>query len=77
MNEMAKKSLFNQANQSNQPNFINFNDFNDTDGRNRFEVIGICYVPIQKWGQIYDEDTAYSVGTIFPELNKPFLGGGR
>ena len=40
-------------------------------------VIGICYVPMQKWEQIYDEDTAFSVGTIFPSLNLPFLGGGK
>jgi hypothetical protein len=41
------------------------------------KLIGICFVPIQEWEQIYDEDTAFSAGTIFPSLNKPFLGGGR
>jgi len=50
--------------------------FDNTDN-NRFEVIGICYVPIQQWEQIYDEDTAFAAGTLFPELNLPFLGGGR
>ena|GEM_PF-2577573 len=39
--------------------------------------LGICYVPMQTWEQVYDEDTAFSAGTIFPCLNKPFLGGGR
>jgi len=39
--------------------------------------LGICSVPMQEWEQIYDEDTAFSAGTIFPCLNKPFLGGGR
>ena len=29
------------------------------------------------WEQPYDIDTAFSVGTLFPCLNKPFLGGGR
>ena len=41
------------------------------------KFIAMCYVPMQEWEQIYDEDTAYSTGTIFPSLNKPFLGGGR
>lgn len=40
-------------------------------------MIGICYVPMQVWETPYDDDTAYHVGTIFPCLNKPFLGGGR
>ena len=39
--------------------------------------LGICSVPMQEWEQVYDEDTAFSAGTIFPCLNKPFLGGGR
>ena len=39
--------------------------------------LAICYVPVQEWEQIYDEDTAFSTGTIFPALNKPFLGGGK
>ena len=41
------------------------------------KLVGMCYVPMQEWEQIYDEDTAFSVGTIFPCLNKPFLGGGK
>ena len=41
------------------------------------KLIAMCFVPMQEWEQIYDEDTAYSTGTIFPSLNKPFLGGGR
>ena len=66
INETAKHSLMNQA------------DINDMhDNKNRWEIIGICYVPMQKWEQIYDEDTAYSAGTIFPALNLPFLGGGK
>ena len=41
------------------------------------KFIAMCFVPMQEWEQIYDEDTAYSTGTIFPSLNKPFLGAGR
>jgi len=39
--------------------------------------LGICSVPIQEWEQLYDEDTAFSAGTVFPCLDKPFLGGGK
>lgn len=41
------------------------------------QLLAICFVPMQEWEQIYDEDTAFSTGTVFPSLNKPFLGGGR
>lgn len=36
--------------------------------------LAMAYVPWQRWGQTYELDKALQVGTIFPELNKPFLG---
>lgn len=37
--------------------------------------IGMAYVPWQKFEEMYqDLEKAYCVGTIFPELNKPFTG---
>jgi len=36
--------------------------------------VGMCYVPWQQWNQIYDLEKGFHCGTIFPELNKPFLG---
>jgi hypothetical protein len=36
--------------------------------------VGMCYVPWQQWNQIYDLEKGFLCGTIFPELNKPFLG---
>jgi len=75
MNEMAKRSLVNPIYPN---NLFNSNDKTfKPDTGNDCGVIGICYVPMQQWEQIYDEDTAYSVGTIFPSLNLPFLGGGK
>ena len=72
INQLAKQSLINPI------NLINPNDKTyRTDDKNDCGVIGICYVPMQKWEQIYDEDTAFYVGTIFPALNLPFLGGGK
>ena len=44
---------------------------------NKIRSLAICYVPIQEWEQVYDEDTAFSAGTLFPALNKPFFGGGK
>lgn len=37
--------------------------------------IGMCYVPWQVWGNIYDPAKALSRGTMFADLDKPFLGG--
>ena len=36
--------------------------------------IGMAYVPYQFWEKPYDEPTALSRGTIFPALDKPFIG---
>lgn len=36
--------------------------------------IAMAYVPWQKWRDIYDPRVGYRQGTIFKELDKPFLG---
>lgn len=36
--------------------------------------IAMCYVPIQKWRDLYSADVGLERGTIFSELDKPFLG---
>ncbi len=37
--------------------------------------IAMAYVPWQEFGKIYEDlEKAYSYGTIFQELNKPFVG---
>ncbi|MDL2301934.1 spore coat associated protein CotJA [Lachnospiraceae bacterium OttesenSCG-928-D06] len=37
--------------------------------------IAMAYVPWQNFTKIYDNlEKAYKIGTIFPELNKPFTG---
>ena len=43
----------------------------------RFEknVVAMAYVPWQNFDKLYDDlEKAYRIGTIFPELNKPFTG---
>ncbi len=34
------------------------------------------YAPLQEWRDAYDEETALARGTLFRELDKPFLGAG-
>ena len=37
--------------------------------------IAMSYVPWQKFDKMYDDlEKAYNIGTVFPELNKPFVG---
>ena len=38
--------------------------------------VAMAYVPWQKWKDIYDSCKAFESGTIFAELDKPFLGKG-
>lgn len=43
------------------------------DTRDEFPI-GMTYVPWQKWRDIYEPSKALERGTIFAELDKPFLG---
>lgn len=36
--------------------------------------LAMAYVPWQEWKQVYEPCQALEAGTIFPELNLPFLG---
>lgn len=36
--------------------------------------VGMAYVPWQHWTEIYDIEKGFRAGTIFPELNKPYMG---
>ncbi|GLB32264.1 hypothetical protein LAD12857_41870 [Lacrimispora amygdalina] len=38
--------------------------------------VAMAYVPWQRWQEPYSVDTAIEMGTIFPDLFKPFLMGG-
>ncbi|MBR3836449.1 MAG: spore coat associated protein CotJA [Clostridia bacterium] len=39
--------------------------------------VAMAYVPFQTDFTTYDEMTAIRCGTLFPVLNKPFLGSGN
>ena len=36
----------------------------------------MAYVPMQKFGKVYEPARGFQLGTIFPELCKPFCGKG-
>ncbi len=36
--------------------------------------LAMAYVPMQKWRDLYDVDVGLSRGTVFSELDLPFLG---
>ena len=36
--------------------------------------LAMSYVPMQKWRDLYSADVGLERGTIFSELDKPFLG---
>ena len=40
------------------------------------KVLAMAYVPWQTWKDLFDAEKAFQCGTIFCELNKPFLGRG-
>ncbi len=35
----------------------------------------MAYVPFQQWCEVYSMDKALCQGTLFPVLDKPFVGG--
>lgn len=39
-------------------------------------VLVMSYVKRQEWGELYKSETALERGTIFPELDLPFMGKG-
>ncbi len=40
-------------------------------------VLAMAYVIDQKWETPYEVNEGLKRGTLFPNLDKPFLGGGR
>ncbi|HEX3027331.1 MAG TPA: spore coat associated protein CotJA [Clostridia bacterium] len=36
--------------------------------------VGMAYVPVQKFRSVYEPDVGLMQGTIFPDLDKPWLG---
>lgn len=39
-------------------------------------ALAMAYVPPQEWEDLYDADIGFARGTIFQQLDKPFIGEG-
>ena len=37
--------------------------------------LAMAYVPMQQLSAVYEDEVALKVGTLFPDLDKPFLMG--
>ncbi len=50
----------------------------DSGEKNAFTApsLAMAYVPMQQFRNLYDQDDAFQVGTIFKELDLPFYGLG-
>ena len=38
--------------------------------------LAMAYVPFQQWGKLYDSHEGFHKGTLFPDLDFPFMRGG-
>ena len=43
---------------------------------NDSEILAMAFINLQPGGGVYDVSEGYVRGTIFPDLDKPFLRGG-
>lgn len=68
--DMGLDSYF--ANASNRVNTPKERKFNDTMLKNL--PLTMAYVPFQEIEGTYNQDDALKNGTLFPNLDKPFLG---
>lgn len=50
----------------------------DSGDKNSFNApsLAMAYIPVQQFRDLYDQDYAFQVGTIFKELDLPFYGIG-
>ncbi len=39
-------------------------------------VLAMAYIPIQQFNTLFEIEEGFDLGTVFPELEKPFVGGG-
>ena len=46
--------------------------FDEFDGMPQYPQLGQCYVPIQEMDKVFEPCTGLRMGTIFPELVRPY-----
>ena len=47
---------------------------NDMSAFPSYTPLGMCYVPMQRIKTVYEPEVAFKQGTLFPELDKPWIG---
>lgn len=52
---------------------MDVNSTASSETNNKFPI-AMAYVPWQNWDKVYDPEAALKVGTIFPDLYKPYYG---
>lgn len=57
-------------------------NYMDTNYNPRYEktepdVLAMAFVNVQHINSVYDNETGFSNGTIYPCLDKPFMPGGK
>lgn len=69
----STRSCCNVSNNSQNKNIVSDNRGRQTFGLEGYPLASM-YAPLQKFKDIYDKETALSEGTVFAELNLPFMG---
>ena len=55
-------------------NDYNRNHYIDNNQSDDDKSLAMVYIPFQKWQKLYSEEVALNRGTLFSELDKPFIG---
>ena len=55
---------------------VDFMELKPKHRQQQMQTPGMAYVPMQVLNTLYDPEEGFCQGTIFPELNKPWLVGG-
>lgn len=50
-------------------------EINCSEGNVGNDVLTMVFINMQPLDEIYTPEAAFNEGTLFPNLNKPFLGG--
>lgn len=72
MNNMSKKYMYNTKMDTN-PSVDS--DFCLTKSENTNGILTMAFVNVQSLESVYSPENALCNGTLFPDINKPFMGG--
>ena len=72
MNNMSNKFMYNTK--IDMPTCVNDN-FCEVRSQNTDGVLTMAFVNMQPLDGVYSPEMALSNGTLFPNVNKPFMGG--